>query len=139
MQKTRGDKKCYFNICRVRKGFGVYFFCPSLYGFNPASGLMSLLLFGGGTPPPSPVTGPVTITGPAPGGSWEGNTPVRTGDNLPPYGYAGLLFFFFFFFFFLEDISLFVGPLIPLFWTSGDVCTGFQSQGGSLLRAFSLV
>ena len=28
---------------------------------------------------------------------------------------------------------LFVGPLIPLFWTSGDVCPGFQSQGGSLV------
>ena len=27
---------------------------------------------------------------------------------------------------------LFVGPLIPLFWTSGDVCPGFQSQSGSL-------
>ena len=26
----------------------------------------------------------------------------------------------------------FVGPLIPLFWTSGDVCPVFQSQGGSL-------
>ena len=25
---------------------------------------------------------------------------------------------------------LFVGPLIPLFWTSGDVFPGFQSQGG---------
>ena len=25
---------------------------------------------------------------------------------------------------------LFVGPLIPLFWSSGDVCPGFQSQGG---------
>ena len=25
---------------------------------------------------------------------------------------------------------LFVGPLIALFWTSGDVCPGFQSQGG---------
>ena len=35
-------------------------------------------------------------------------------------------------FFFLENISLFVGPLIPLFWTSGDICPGFQSQGGSL-------
>ena len=23
-------------------------------------------------------------------------------------------------------------PLIPLFWTFGDVCLGFQSQGGSL-------
>ena len=27
---------------------------------------------------------------------------------------------------------LFVGPLIPLFWTSDDVSPGFQSQGGSL-------
>ena len=27
---------------------------------------------------------------------------------------------------------LFEGPLIPLFWTSGDVCPGFQSQGGFL-------
>ena len=25
---------------------------------------------------------------------------------------------------------LFVGPLIPLFRTYGDVCPGFQSQGG---------
>ena len=32
---------------------------------------------------------------------------------------------------FLEDISLFVGPLIPLFWTSGDVCPVFQNYGGS--------
>ena len=23
-----------------------------------------------------------------------------------------------------------MGPLIPLFWTSGDVCSGFQSQSG---------
>ena len=29
---------------------------------------------------------------------------------------------------FLE--SFFVGPLIPLFWTSGDVCPGFQSPSG---------
>ena len=29
-----------------------------------------------------------------------------------------------------------MGPLIPLFWTSGDVCPRFQSQGGFLhLRA----
>ena len=27
---------------------------------------------------------------------------------------------------------LFLGPPIPLFWASGDVCPGFQSQGGSL-------
>ena len=29
----------------------------------------------------------------------------------------------------LVQKSFFVGPLIPLFWTSGDVCPGFQSQG----------
>ena len=34
---------------------------------------------------------------------------------------------------------LFVGSLIPLFWTSGDVYPGFQSQGISLLHAFLLV
>ena len=27
-------------------------------------------------------------------------------------------------------MSFFVGPLIPLFWTSGDACSEFQSQGG---------
>ena len=32
----------------------------------------------------------------------------------------------------LEYISTFVGQLITLFWTSGDVCNEFQSQGGSL-------
>ena len=31
-----------------------------------------------------------------------------------------------------------MGPLLPLFWTSGDVCPGFQSQGGfPRLRASS--
>ena len=29
-----------------------------------------------------------------------------------------------------------MGPLIPLFWTSGDVCPGFQSQGGSFFACF---
>ena len=33
---------------------------------------------------------------------------------------------------FLRTWVLFVGPLIPLFWTSGDICPGFQSLGGSL-------
>ena len=28
------------------------------------------------------------------------------------------------------DTCPFVGPLIPLFWTSGDVFSGLQSQGG---------
>ena len=36
----------------------------------------------------------------------------------------------FFFKIFCRTQVLFVGPLIPLFWTSGDICPGFQSQGG---------
>ena len=33
-----------------------------------------------------------------------------------------------------------MGPLIPLFWISGDTCPGFQSQGGfPRLRASSPV
>ena len=36
----------------------------------------------------------------------------------------------FFCFKFLEDISLFVWSLIPLFWTSGDISSGFHSQSG---------
>ena len=36
-----------------------------------------------------------------------------------------------FFFKFLMDTCPFMGPLIPLFWTSGDVCLQFQSQGGT--------
>ena len=39
----------------------------------------------------------------------------------------------FFFFNFLLDTCPFFGPLIPLFWTSGDVSSGFQSQSGSAL------
>ena len=35
-----------------------------------------------------------------------------------------------FFFQFLVDTCPFLGPLIPLLWTSGDVNCGFQSQGG---------
>ena len=31
---------------------------------------------------------------------------------------------------FLRTWVLFVGPLIPMFWTSGDVSSGFQSQSG---------
>ena len=37
-----------------------------------------------------------------------------------------------FFWTFLADISPFWGPLIPQFWTSGDIYLWFQSQGGSL-------
>ena len=40
---------------------------------------------------------------------------------------------------FLEDIVLFFGPLMPLFWTSGDVYSGFQSQGGSLVYFLACV
>ena len=35
-----------------------------------------------------------------------------------------------FFFKYLVDTCPFMGPLIPLFWISGDVSSGFQSQSG---------
>ena len=41
--------------------------------------------------------------------------------------------FLVFFFKFLLDTYPFVGPLIPLFWTSGDISSGFQSQSGLCL------
>ena len=37
---------------------------------------------------------------------------------------------FFFFLKFLADTCPFLGPLVPLFWISGDVFSGFQSQSG---------
>ena len=45
--------------------------------------------------------------------------------------------FFFFFLKFLADTCPFLGPLVPLFWISGDVSSGFQSQSGfCLIRYF---
>ena len=46
-------------------------------------------------------------------------------------------FFFSFFLNFCRTRVLFVGSLIPLFWTSGDVYSGFQSQGGFLTCSLS--
>ena len=40
-----------------------------------------------------------------------------------------LLVMRFVFKFFLRTFVLFVGPLVPLFWTSGNI-SGFQSQSG---------
>ena len=43
----------------------------------------------------------------------------------------------FFFLKFLADTCPFWGPLVPLFWISGDVSSGFQSQSGfCLIRYF---
>ena len=39
--------------------------------------------------------------------------------------------------YFLEDICSFMGPLIPLFRTSGDISSGFQSQSGQPYSHFS--
>ena len=36
---------------------------------------------------------------------------------------------YFFFLKFLADTCPFLGPLVPLFWISGDVSSGFQSSG----------
>ena len=45
--------------------------------------------------------------------------------------------FFCFFLKFLVDTCPFLGPLVPLFWISGDVSSGFQSQSGCcLIRYF---
>ena len=47
------------------------------------------------------------------------------------------VFFFFFFESFWRDTCPFLGPLVPLFWISGDVSSGFQSQSGfCLIRYF---
>ena len=44
---------------------------------------------------------------------------------------------FFFFLKFLVVTCPFLGPLVPLFWISGDVSSGFQSQSGfCLIRYF---
>ena len=42
----------------------------------------------------------------------------------------------FFFFKFLADTCPFLGPLVPLFWISGDVSSGFQSQSGFCLLCY---
>ena len=43
----------------------------------------------------------------------------------------------YFFIKFLADTCPFLGPLVPLFWISGDVSSGFQSQSGfCLIRYF---
>ena len=39
--------------------------------------------------------------------------------------------FFLIFVIFLWRTSVLERSLIPLFWTSGDICPGFQSHGGS--------
>ena len=38
--------------------------------------------------------------------------------------------FFFFFIVFGGHTCPFLGPLVPLFWISGDISSGFQSQSG---------
>ena len=43
--------------------------------------------------------------------------------------------FFFFISIFWRTQVLFVGSLIALFWT-GNMCPGFQSQGGSFFACF---
>ena len=51
-------------------------------------------------------------------------------DIFPQWGTDQL---FFFFLKFLADTCPFLGPLVPLFWISGDVSSGFQSQSGFCL------
>ena len=55
--------------------------------------------------------------------------------NLPPELFTALQTFFFFFKVFLSDTFTcpILGPLVPLFWISGDVSSGFRSQSGFCL------
>ena len=55
------------------------------------------------------------------------NTPLQNRTIMP--GESQQLVKLFYFFGGHQSFSL--GPLIPLFWTSGNVCPGFQTQGGS--------
>ena len=50
-------------------------------------------------------------------------------SNCKPNGYI-VIFKFFFEIIFWRTQVLFVGPLIPLFGTSGDISSGFLSQSG---------
>ena len=49
--------------------------------------------------------------------------------------YYSFFFFLFFKVFFVRTHSTcpILGPLVPLFWISGDVSSGFQSQSGFCL------
>ena len=64
---------------------------------------------------------------------------IIIGDRPNKIGPVFVWQHFFFFLNFWRTWVLFVGPLIPLFWTSGDVSSGFQSQSGfCLIRAYVL-
>ena len=54
-------------------------------------------------------------------------------SHLVPFNDCLLKIKNFFFFNFLLDTCPFLGPLIPLFQTSGDASSGFQSQSGFCL------
>ena len=53
--------------------------------------------------------------------------------------YFTICFLFFLLIFFWRTEVLFLGPLMPLFWTPGYVCPGFQSQGRSFACFFACV
>ena len=53
-----------------------------------------------------------------------------------PLKYLPKTRFLFFLLKFLADTCPFWGPLVPLFWISGDVFSGFQSQSGFCLIRF---
>ena len=47
-----------------------------------------------------------------------------------------MLIFCFFLKNYLEDVSPFSGPLMPLFWTSGEACHGLKTSKDPLLACF---
>ena len=67
-------------------------------------------------------------------GQVEGPVEGYSPTNLQPYGHRYeidiQIAFFFFLLKFLADTCPFWGPLVALFWISGDVSSGFQSQSG---------
>ena len=56
-----------------------------------------------------------------------------TSSTFCPFFFLYTYVFFYFLKIFLGDTCPFMGLLIPLFWTSGDVSSGFQSQSGFCL------
>ena len=74
------------------------------------------------------------VVGTTTGTLWYINWNERTSIRLVPGHRSKVLFFLKSFW---RTYVLFLGPLVPLFWISGDVSSGFQSQSGfCLIRYF---
>ena len=76
-------------------------------------------------------TNPALLTAPL----TEFSTSERTQRYLKSFDFLLKMWVIFFFFFkvFGRHMCPILGPLVPLFWISGDVSSGFQSQSGFCL------